>query len=111
VADHRPTELQCEATIIAAAKAAGWRVHGNRAAQTRDGIWSTPLKADKGFPDCVFVRGSEALFVEFKRKPNKVEPEQQKWLDALQAAGLRAFVIWVPEEQELFIARLLRHLR
>lgn len=105
VAVERPTELACEATIIAAAKTFGWLVHGARPAMTGR-KWSTPIKGHAGFPDLVLVRGGELLIVELKRKPNKVEPNQRVWLDTLAGAGVEALVIFVPEQLDEFVARL-----
>lgn len=102
---ERAGELACEATIIAAARTFGWRVHGARPARTGKG-WATPIKGHAGFPDLVLVRGGELLVVELKRKPNKVEPAQRVWLDALAGAGVEALVVWVPEQLDEFCARL-----
>lgn len=101
----RATESQCQATIVATAKMFGWRVHAERAANSGRG-WRTPIQGHAGFPDLVLVRDGRALVVELKRRPNKVEPEQQEWLDALAAAGLEARVVWVPEQLDAFTAEL-----
>lgn len=102
--DTRPTEAQCQATIVAAAKLLGWKVHATRQAMTRRG-WRTPVQGHAGFPDLVLVRGSQLRMVELKRKPNRVEPEQQEWLDAL-AAGVDVSVAWVPEQMHELLAEL-----
>lgn len=99
----RATEAECQATLVAAAKRGGWLVHAQRPAMRQSGKWSTAIQGDAGFPDlvcCHPVRG--LLFAELKRKPNKVEPAQQKWLDALSkphGANIPVVVVmWVPEE-------------
>lgn len=102
---ERASELACEATIIAAAKTFGWLVHGARPARTGKG-WATPIKGHAGWPDLVLVRGAELLIVELKRKPNKVEPAQRIWIDALVSAGVEALVVFVPEQLDEFVARL-----
>lgn len=105
----RPGELQCERVIIEAATLAGWHVHGERSALNRSGRYSTPIKGHRGFPDLILVRDGEMIAVELKRKPNKVEDGQRGWLDAFnQVSGVRALVLWVPEEQDAFIASLFR---
>lgn len=105
----RPAELQCERTIIEAARIAGWRVHGERAAMNRSGRYATPIKGDRGFPDLILVRDGEMIAVELKRKPNKVEADQKAWLDVLGAVpGVTALVVWVPEQQDAFIASLFK---
>lgn len=105
--DRRPTELECEATIIAAARTFGWLVHAERPARSGKG-WRTPVKGHKGFPDLVLVRPPQLWIVELKRKPNKVETDQQAWLDALQACGVATFVVFVPEQLDEFCASLAR---
>lgn len=101
---RRPTELQCQQTIVDAARKCGWLVHAERPALARSGKWSTPVQGHAGFPDLVLVTPDRRSvhFVELKRKPNKVEPAQLVWLDALRAVGertpfVRTHVWWVPE--------------
>lgn len=101
----RPTEQQCQATIVAAAKTLGWRVHAERPAQGGKG-WRTPIQGHRGFPDLVLARAGELLVVELKRKPNKVEPDQQVWLDELAHAGIDVRVVWVPEGMQSLLQRL-----
>lgn len=75
----------------------------------QSGRWSTPIQGDKGFVDLILVREGELLAVELKRKPNSVEGEQKKWLDALDdVPGVTALVVWVPEQQDAFIASLFK---
>ena len=102
---ERATERECEDTIIAAAKILGWLCHAERPAQSGRG-WRTPIRGDAGWPDLVLVRGWRILFVELKRKPNRVEPAQQTWLTTLTAAGAEARVVWVPEGLDEFLAEL-----
>lgn len=104
----RATELQCQATIVAAALRLGWLVHAERAAQHRSGRWGTPIQGTPGFPDLILVHPVSRWFlaVELKRKPNKVEPSQQHWLDAIQGSGNVAQVVRVPEQVDEFIGRL-----
>jgi hypothetical protein len=100
--DYRATELECEATIIKSAKMAGWLVHGSRVAYSR-GKFSTPIKGHAGFPDLVLVKGERLIIVELKRRPNKVEPEQEVWLKAFaQVPGVESYVVWVPDQQDAF---------
>jgi hypothetical protein len=91
--------------VIDAAKMFGWRIHHTRPARTGKG-WRSPIQGHVGFPDLVLVRGPVLQFVELKRKPNKVEPAQQAWLDALSATGATVSVVWVPEELDGFVAHL-----
>lgn len=95
----RATELQSEDTIIAAAILHGWRVHGERAAMRQSGKYSTPIKGHPGWPDLVLVHPyhRRMLAVELKRHPNRVEPAQQAWHEALATVGIDVQVWWVPE--------------
>lgn len=104
---ERATEAQCITTIVDAAKLLGWRVHHSRPGYTRQG-YRTPIQGHKGLPDLILVRGRQLWIVETKRRPNKVEPEQQAWLDAFTAAGVAARVVWVPEGLAEFLADLAR---
>lgn len=97
----RAEELACEATIIRAAKLAGWRVHGERTSKSKD-RYLTAIKGHAGWPDLALVRGHEFVVRELKRHPNKVEPEQEAWLAALSFAGINAGVLWVPEQMDDF---------
>lgn len=105
---ERATELEAEATIIELATALGYRVHGARPAPSKKG-WRTPIKGQKGFPDLVICGGSVLLIVELKRHPNRVEPEQERWLAALSYAGVDARVVWVPEQLDEFCQWLADH--
>lgn len=104
----RPTEAQCQAAIVNAARTAGWLVHHTRPALQRSGKWATPLQGHRGFPDLVMCHPHrhELLIVELKRKPNKIEPDQQRWLDALDGAGVVAAVWFVPEEMDDLLATI-----
>lgn len=100
---RRATEAQCQATIIAAAKRGGWRVHAQRPALQRSGKWSVAIQGDPGYPDLTIshpLRGTH--FLELKRAPNKVEPAQQQWLNLLPNSR----VVWVPEHLDECLAWL-----
>lgn len=102
----RPGELDCEQTILDAAKIAGWRRHGERAAFSR-GKFSTPIKGEAGWPDLMLVKLDVLLAVELKREPNTVDDEQWVWLRALdRVPGVVALVVWVPEGMDAFNAAL-----
>lgn len=103
---RRLTEQQCQDKIIDAAKLGGWLVHAGRPARTANG-WATAIQGHAGFPDLVLVHPRRGVrFVELKRKPNKLEPAQAEWLNQLNAAHVRAHVLWVPEQMDEFIAWL-----
>lgn len=99
---------------MAIARAAGWRVHAERTALTASGRYSTPIQGDAGFPDLVMVRGRHLWFVELKRKPNTVEPDQHLWLATLDeftstdsyGFNVATLVVWVPEQQQAFLEQI-----
>ena len=97
-------ERDYQAAIVQLAKHAGWHVH----AELRDpkGKVRTHVQGDVGFPDLVLVHQTRriAVFIELKRKPNRATKTQQSWHLALRAAGLRAHIVYVPEDYQ----RLLR---
>ena len=102
----RPTEDQCEDTIIDAAKLAGWRVHVERRSRTKDG-WATAIKGHKGWPDMTLAHPDGRLIVvELKRKPNKPTPDQEAWLSTLRACGVDARIVWVPEELDALLSEI-----
>jgi hypothetical protein len=109
VKPYRASEAECRKAILEAARFAGWRIHCPRTAQTGKGVHLTADDGDAGWPDVTLSRGGQLVIVELKRKPNKVEPEQQVWLDQLaKVPGVSAFVVWVPEEMDTFIKALQR---
>ena len=78
------TEKRLQETVIEAAKLLGWLCY-----HTFDSRRSEP-----GFPDLVLVHPAHGtLYLELKREKGKVSQHQWKWLDALSAAGEKAYVI------------------
>lgn len=104
----RALELECEATILEAARLAGWFRHGERAAVSRK-KWSTPIKGDAGWPDLVLARAGQVVAAELKRHPNTVSDEQRAWLVRLDnRPWVTALVLWVPEQMDEFNTELFR---
>ena len=101
----RATEAQCQRTVVEAARLGGWLVYHNRPAQNGNGRWRTALQGHQGFPDLVLVHAIARLvwFVELKRRPNTLAPEQVAWGDALKNAGADWRVVWVPDELDEFV--------
>lgn len=92
-------ESQFQTMVITAAQAYGWRVAHFRKARTAKG-WTTAVAANgKGFPDlfCVRRKTGHRFAAELKIPPNKVTPDQNEWLDALEMSGIPAFV-WTPAD-------------
>jgi hypothetical protein len=109
----RATEAQCQRTIVEAARLGGWMIYHNRPAQNSAGRWRTALQGHAGFPDLVLVHPDARLvwFVEIKRKPNKLAPDQLVWRTALEEAGADYRLVWVPEEQDEFCQELVSQRR
>ena len=92
-------EAQLQDKVVAVARHAGWCVMHTRPARTMSGGWATPLQGHKGFPDLVLVHPSRNLlvFAELKSDKGRLEPEQRRWLDALQDAHAIVYV-WYPKD-------------
>ena len=90
------SEKDLMAAVVAAARMGNWLCF-----HTFDSRRSAP-----GFPDLVLVRGLQALFVECKTERGRLTVEQRQWLDGLQQAGLRAFVLR-PDGLDALLAELL----
>ena len=96
----RGGELQ--KAVIDYSRALGWKVaHFQSVLATRkDGSasWRTPVSADgKGFPDLLMVKGDQIVAAEIKGDGDRLRPEQEEWLVALQKAGVACFVV-TPQE-------------
>lgn len=95
------TEAEFQAGVLELAKLSGWFVAHFRPAQTSKG-WRTPVAADgAGWPDLVLVHPPRraVLYRELKRDKGKLRPEQERWRDALVAAGAD-WALWTPSDLE-----------
>lgn len=89
------TEAAWQAQVIDAANLLGWTVAHFRPARTKDG-WVTPVAAQgKGFPDLFMVRGDRVIAAELKSATGRVTPEQDQWLELLDATGTETY-LWRP---------------
>jgi hypothetical protein len=79
------TEAELQTCIEHAARYRGWRSY-----HTHDS-----RRSQAGFPDLVLVFGSRILWRELKSQTGRLRPEQQAWLDDLEAAGADTG-IWRP---------------
>lgn len=107
VVSRTMTEAQFQQLVIDLAQLHGWRVAHFRAATLRTGRTVTPVSADgAGWPDLVLVHPVRGvLFRELKTDRGKVRPQQQVWLDWLEAAGMDAGV-WRPRDWPQITATL-----
>jgi VRR-NUC domain-containing protein len=102
------TEAACQRTIVELARdVLGYRVLAIRPAIGRQGRWQSPIQGDAGYPDLTLVHPrAGVLFVELKRKPNRLDPDQKRWGEALREAGAEWRVVWVPEQLDAFCQEL-----
>ena len=82
------SEAQLQRLVMALAAACGWTLRYH----THDS-----RRSDKGFPDCVFLRGERLVFAELKSQKGRVRPEQVLWLDALRDSTAEAY-LWRPSD-------------
>ena len=101
-------ELDYERTIIEAAKAAGWLVHGERPAWNRHRTKiSTPIKGHAGFPDLVLAHPRGGVwFIELKSDGARLTREQAEWGKTLRLAGATWRLVYVPDELDTFCQEL-----
>jgi hypothetical protein len=85
----RISEKEFQAQVVALARRCGFRVYHTYNSR----------RSAAGFPDLVLVHAGrgEIVYAELKVPPNKLTPEQAAWIEALRAAGQRAFV-WTPDD-------------
>lgn len=88
------TEAELQTMVIRTAGLYGWRCHHSRAAQNRNGKWSTALQGDIGLPDLVLARDGQVLLVELKSGTGKPTADQDLWLEAAGNHGR----LWRPSD-------------
>lgn len=77
--------------------------------------WKVKMKnkrmgVSKGFPDYFMIIKGTPVFIEMKRKmKSRVGPEQRIWIDALNKAGIYAFIAVGFDEAKLIIDKFLKH--
>ena len=99
-------------TVVELAQLLGILTHHCRPARTkgRDGQdrWVTPIKGDKGFPDCVLAGARGVLYRELKAEKGRLSEEQNVWIARLRRAGADA-AVWKPSD--LATGRIQRELQ
>jgi hypothetical protein len=73
----RITEKQFTGQVVQLARMLGWRVYHP---------WLS-IHSAAGFPDLTMVRPPRLVFAELKGGKNTLSPHQERWRDALLAAG------------------------
>ncbi len=111
------SEAQFTDSVVAHARAHGWLVMHIRPARTgrkyrgKDGkereTWNTPYQGDAGFMDLFLAHplSGKVQAWELKMPGNKPTKAQQAWLDAMEAAGIPAEVLY-PKDYDDAIAYL-----
>lgn len=109
MAKIKVTENEFLRQVLGLAKLYKWRSAHFRPGMNRRGVWQTAVAGDgKGFPDLVLIRGDTLLAIELKVGRNKVEPEQQVWLDAFSGVPGCYAMEWRPQMWDQ-IAGILEH--
>lgn len=82
------TEAVLQQRVMAIAAALGWTLRYHTFDSRR---------SNRGFPDCVFVRGERIVFAELKSQKGRLRPEQREWLAGLEATPAETHV-WRPAD-------------
>jgi hypothetical protein len=90
-----PSEKDWQRAVVKWARKLGWLVQENKFS----------LYAKPGFPDLVLCRPPYILFAELKSNKGKLRPEQETWIENLQACGLRVYV-WRPCDEKIVLGYL-----
>ncbi len=93
--DRKMSEKTLQARVVARARRLGWRVaHAGKGQVGEAGHFVTPMA--KGWPDLFLLnefRAPYRMAIELKREQGEVEPDQQEWLDLMNACGIPAMVL------------------
>ena len=87
------SERHFQTAICNFALVEGWLVY-NHPDSRKANVASSP-----GFPDIVLAKTGIVVLVEAKMPKNKAKPEQLKWQEVLQSAGLISVVAY-PDDYE-----------
>lgn len=90
------TEREWQSQVVSLAKRLGWLVY-----HTYDSRRSEP-----GWPDLALVR-ERFILAELKAEKGRISAAQQRWIDALLAAGVETY-IWRPSDEGKVAATLMR---
>lgn len=102
------SERDFQKLVIDLAQKLGYLVAHFRPGRNRRNQWATAVQGDgKGYPDLTIVGRGQVLFVELKKQDGQPTPEQTRWLEAINAAGGRAF-LWRPSDWDEIVATLNR---
>lgn len=82
------SERDWQSEVIEIAGVGGWRHY-----HTHDS-----RRSARGFPDLVFVRPGEVIYVELKSEVGKLSANQEEWLELLRSAHQEVYV-WRPRDR------------
>lgn len=88
------SEAQLLRSVLYRARKWGWSYARATKVLTPHGL-VTPMS--RGWPDLILARPGRLLAVELKSNRGSLRPEQRRWLDILQAAGVETYV-WRPRD-------------
>ena len=77
--------------IVELAQLAGWQLHHDRRSD------KALQQGDAGFPDLVLAGHGRIIYVELKNERGRLRPTQERWRDALLAAGAD-WRLWRPSD-------------
>ena len=98
MAKHVP-EKALQQAITQAATQLGWKLHHE----------TYSLGTKPGYPDLTLVHPRHGvIWLELKASNGTVKDSQQAWIDALQAAGQRAYIVY-PWHEDAVLAMLQGH--
>lgn len=81
---QRITEADFQRTVVDAARTLGWQVYHT----------TYSVGSDRGYPDLTLAHPNHGmLWLELKGPRGKVYPEQQEWIDFLNLAGQKAYIL------------------
>lgn len=108
-----PTEAQEGSTLVAYLRVKNYRfTHianetGSSPEAKRRAIRVKQQGVSRGFPDYLVITNAGLVAIELKRlRGSKLSPEQNEWVDALNAAGVPAKVCRGAQEAIDFITRI-----
>lgn len=79
-----PTEAEFQKSVIDAAAVIGWKWHHEKFS----------LGTRPGYPDLTLAHPNHGmLWLELKGPRGKIYPEQQEWIDFLNLAGQKAYIL------------------
>lgn len=99
-------ERDLQRQVVTIAKMYGWLVFHPLPAQNSNGQWRTATQGDTGWPDLALCHPTHGfLLAELKRGRGKLTANQERWRDALQAAGVE-WHVWYPQDLDTIHRRL-----